>query len=173
MIKSTLMAVTACIALGSSVYAEDAQGFIGVEVGKGFVKGDTYTEARHKGDAVEYGLRIGAQSNEWRTTFTFDYFNSDSDDQNVEKGMLSLDYFFLNGSDMQMEFKPFIGMNIGYANYESTGIDSSDFIYGAQTGIVVNMTDQIDLDLSYRYSLSASDVFDSDSGVFFGVNYLY
>jgi len=173
MIKNTLVAVAACVVLGSAVCAEDAQGFVGVEVGQGYVKGDTYTEARHEGDAVMYGLRIGAQSNEWRTTFVFNYFNSDSDDQNVEKGMLSLDYFFLYGSQMQMEFRPFIGMNLGYANYESTGIDSSDFIYGAQTGIVVNLTDQLDLDLSYRYSLSASDVFDSQSGIIFGVNYLY
>jgi len=167
--------IIACVymAMGSSVYASDAQGFVGVEIGAASVKGDTYVEPRHEGDAVEFGLRIGAQSDEWRTTFGFDYFDSSSDDQNVERGMLTLDYFFLNGTQYKMEYRPFIGMNIGYANYESTTIDDSDFIYGAQAGVVVNLIDQIDIDLSYRYSLSASDVFDHQSGIYFGVNYLY
>lgn len=175
MMKKTVVALVAGMALANSVYAESAPGdrkFLGLEIGAGMVQGDTFTELNHDGNAVEYGIRLGAQTDEWRTTFAFDYFDSSDDDQNVEKFIGTVDYFIYNsGGDISV--RPFIGVNIGYANYESTAIDDSGFLYGGQAGVVIGITPQIDLDISYRYSLSEMDVMDHAGSVMFGFNYLF
>jgi hypothetical protein len=174
MVKKIAIALL-CTALGSSLYARDiseGKGFIGLEVGAATVQGDTYYKPGHEGNAVEFGLRIGAQKDEWRTMFAFDYFDSSSDDQNIEKSFLMVDYF-LYESDAEIKIKPFIGLNLGYVNYESTFVDVSDFAYGAQAGVTVGITEYLDLDLSYRYSLSSADELDNMGSIVFGVNYLY
>jgi len=162
--------------IGSSLYAgnydTESKGFLGVEVGYASVDGDRLDGLKHEGSAVEYGLRFGAQSDEWRATFAFDYFNSDSDDQSVEKGYLMVDYFLFNGSD-SINIRPFVGANIGLMNYESTLVDETDFFYGGQAGVIVALGESIDLDLSYRYSLSASTKVNDLGGIVFGLNYLY
>jgi len=176
MIKKIAM-VFLCTVLGSSLYAGNmstGKGFIGLEVGYATVQGDVggfFPELDREGDAVEYGLRLGAQTSEWRTMLAFDYYDNSDDDQNVEKGYLMLDYFFLQ--DDNVAFRPFIGINVGYANYESTLVDDSGFLYGGQAGFVVNVAESIDLDLSYRYSLSNADALDHVGSVVFGMNYLY
>ena len=73
-----------------------------------------------------------------------------------------------------------LGLNVGYINYESTdNIDMSGFIYGGQAGVVFSVTDNIDLDLLYRYSLSNATQDDRDASldhvgsIVFGINYVY
>jgi len=83
---------------------------------------------------------------------------------------MTIDYFVLNNGSA---FRPFIGLNVGYANYESTFIESDGWIYGGQVGVVVDVAEMVNLDLSYRYSLSNADTFDHKGSVFFGVNYLF
>jgi len=173
--KKTVAIMLAGMALGSAVYAESAPGdkkFIGLEVGAGAVQGDKMYASNYDGDEIEYGIRLGAQTDEWRTMFVFDYFDSSDDDQNVEKGLLTVDYF-INSGATEMRIKPFVGVNIGYANYESTGVDDSGFLYGGQAGVVIGVAPEIDLDLSYRYSLSEMDVMDHASSFTFGFNYLF
>jgi opacity protein-like surface antigen len=164
-----------CTALSTSLYAGDGmgtKGFLGLEVGAASVKADRYYDFGYEGDAVEYGLRLGAQSDEWRTTFAYDHYDSSDDDQNIEKVFAMIDYFFMK-SDVDTKVKPFIGVNIGYANYESTFVDDSDFFYGGQVGVVVGLIENIDVDLSYRYSLSNSDILDNMGSFVFGISYLY
>ncbi len=173
MTKKLLGGLTA-FALATSLYADElgsSQRFIGLEIGAGQVQGDTPVEIGHEGDAIEYGLRIGAQDGQWRTTFLFDYFDSSDDDQNVEKGMLTVDYFFLDS--LSNSVRPFIGVNLGYANYESTFFDDSGVLYGGQVGVVVGLTESIDLDIAFRYSLSDIDIMDHTSEIMLGVNYLF
>ncbi|MEA1954426.1 MAG: hypothetical protein U9O24_08555 [Campylobacterota bacterium] len=166
-----------CSLLGSSLYGgnvSEAKGFIGLEVGAASVQADVggfFAEKDYDGSAAEFGLRIGAQTEEWRTTFAFDYYDSSDDDQNMEKGFLLLDYYFLNGNESAV--KPFIGLNVGYVNYESTFIEDNGFLYGAQAGFAVDVAETMELDLSYRYSLSNADALDHTASVVFGLNYLY
>ena len=176
MVKKIVM-VLLCTALGSSLYAENmstGKGFMGLEVGYATVQGDVaglLPELDREGDAVEYGLRLGAQTDEWRTILAFDYYDDSDNDQNVEKGYLMVDYFLLQGSESA--FKPFIGLNVGYANYESTLVEDNGFLYGGQAGVVVSVMESIDLDLSYRYSLSDADALDHVGSMVFGINYLF
>lgn len=161
--------------IGTSLYAGNydtgTKGFLGLEVGAGMVDGDRAAGTKHESDlSPVYGLRFGAQSDEWRATFAFNIFDSSDDDQSVEKSLLMVDYFFA-GSESTI--RPFVGANVGWFNYESTLVDVSDFLYGGQAGVVVGVSDSIDLDLSYRYSLSASDQVNDMSNIVFGLNYIY
>jgi len=179
-----------CTALGTSLYARDdiseSKPFIGLEIGYatvqgdvgGFFPGDIIRD--YEGSDIEFGIRIGAQKDEWRTTLSFNYFDGEEDGkkQNYEKGLASIDYFFLSSNESSLQ--PFIGVNVGYINYESTNdIDMSGFIYGAQAGVVLSVTDNIDLDLQYRYSLSNATQDDHDASldhigsIVFGINYVY
>ncbi|WP_309498095.1 hypothetical protein [Sulfurovum sp.] len=175
MIKKLVM-VLLCTALGSSLYAAEQsfgnKGFIGLEVGYGSVDADLFTGQKHSSEDVEYGFRLGAQSAEWRTMFVFDYYKSDDDDQTVEKGFLMVDYFFLD-SDIDTVVRPYVGGNVGYANYESTLVDESGLLYGGQIGIVMRAGDSVDIDLSFRYSLGQVDAVNNVSSITLGINYLY
>ncbi len=174
MLKKVAVALL-CTALGSSLQARDdismSNTFIGVELGYVEVQGDTFTNLSYTGDYdIEFGLRIGAEKDEWRTTLLFDYYDSADNDQNVEKALMTLDYYLLNNESI---FKPYIGVNIGYGNYESTLVEDSGLLYGGQAGIVINAAEMINLDVSYRHSLSGTDVFDHIGGVTFALDYLF
>ena len=164
--------VLLCTALGSSVSARDiseSQKFIGVEVSITEVQGE---QPGDSSDDVAYGLRLGAQNEKWRTMFTLNYF--DSGEHNVENFFLSIDYFFLKADVMDSyALQPYLGLNVGYMNFESTGVDESGFLYGMQGGVLLDITEKIGLDLGYRYSLSNSDALDHTSDVVFGINYQY
>lgn len=164
--------VLLCTALGSSVYARDiseSQKFIGVEVSITEVQGNQPSDTSHD---QSYGVRVGAQNEQWRTMFTLNYF--DSGEHNVEKLFLSVDYFFLKSDVIDnYALQPYLGLNAGYMNFESTGVDESGFLYGMQAGAILDVTEDIGLDLGYRYSLSSSDALDHTGDVVFGVNYQY
>lgn len=172
MVKKIAM-VLLCTALGSSVQAREiseSQKFIGVEVSITEVQGQQPSD---KSNDTSYGLRVGAQNEQWRTMFTLNYF--DSGDQNVEKLFLSVDYFFLK-TDMYDSYalQPYLGVNLGYMNYESTmEDDASGLLYGMQGGVVLDVTDTIGLDVGYRYSLSSADELDHTGDVVFGINYQF
>ena len=169
-----IVAVLLGTMIGSSLYAgnydTNTKGFLGLEIGAGSVDGDRSDGLKHNGNAAEYGLRIGAQNEEWRATFALDYFNSNSDDQIMQKGYGMVDYFFM-GSDAAI--RPFVGANAGYAHYESTLVDANGFLYGAQAGIVFGIGENIDLDLSYRYSLMQVNTVNNTGNIVFGFNYVY
>jgi opacity protein-like surface antigen len=181
-----------CVTLGSTLYARDdisqSKPFIGLEIGYatvqgdvgGFFPGDIIRD--YEGSDIEYGIRIGAQKEEWRTTLSFNYFdgNEDGNEQNYEKGLFSLDYLFLYANQGKSTFQPFIGINVGYMNYESTNnIDMSGFVYGAQAGLIFSITETVDIDVMYRYSLSNATQDDRDASldhvgsIVFGINYIY
>ena len=63
--------------------------------------------------------------------------------------------------------------NVGYMNYESTGVNSDGILYGMQGGAVVDLLEDIEFELGYRYSLSTSEALDHTRDVLFGINYQY
>jgi len=193
MIKK-VAATLLCMVLGGTLYARDdisqSKPFIGLEIGYATVQGAVWNESGvfpiyepdYEGSDIEYGLKIGAKKDEWRTTLSFDYFDGDEDSrkQNYEKGLLSFDYFFLYSHEEKNTFQPYLGINVGYMNYESTNnIDMSGFVYGGQVGVLFSVTEKIDIDLMYRYSLSNATQDDRDASldhvgsIVFGINYVY
>lgn len=175
MVKSIAVAL-ACTVVGSTLNAADisaAEKFIGFEAGAAKIQADTLLTLDHDGEDVEYGIRIGAQNDSWRTMIVFDYFDSKDDDQNYEKGLIELDYYLYNAESDMASFRPFIGLNVGYMNYESTNIDENGFLYGGQAGFIIGLTESIDIDVMYRYSLTSADKTDHVESLVVGFNYLY
>jgi opacity protein-like surface antigen len=175
MVKQIGMVLLSTV-LGSSLYAGDmseSQKFIGVEVSISEVQGDGPSDiATNISNGTSFGLRLGAQNDEWRTMIGLTYF--DAEGRNVERLYGSVDYLFLP-SDISdsLVFKPFIGMNVGYQNYESNEIDEDGFVYGGQAGVIINAFDNLSVDVSYRYTLSNEVAFDHSGDVVFGFNYNY
>ncbi|MDQ1325844.1 MAG: hypothetical protein QG564_968 [Campylobacterota bacterium] len=178
MVKKVTIAFL-CMVLGATLNAREistGDKFLGLEVGAATVQADTggfFGELDHEGTDVELGFRLGVQNEAWRTTLIYDYFDSSDDDQNYEKGMLTLDYYFLEAAQGSQMFNPYIGLNVGYMNYESTGIDENGFLYGGQVGVTFNVMESIDVDLGYRYSLTDAAQTDHIGSVVLGINYLY
>jgi len=161
-----------CFALASSTYAREIsknQKFIGVEVNVAEAQG---YEPNDVGDGVGFGLRIGARNEDWRTMFTVNYF--DAPEHNVEKLFLSIDHFFMKTNFMdEYEMRPYMGLNVGYMNYESVGVNEDGLLYGIQTGVTMDLLEDVEFELGYRYSLSNSDELDHTRDVLFGINYQY
>ena len=149
------------------------------------------------GSVVEYGARIGAENDEWRTTLLYTYYSDkdSGDEETMNKASLLIDYFFWNTDTGDVNIKPYIGAHVGYLSYKLTSdnlilgsnitIANDDGIfYGGQVGVEVLFSEVIGLDLSYKYSLtsiSATPItlpnsnFDLDSmgSVVFSINYFF
>ncbi|BAF72903.1 outer membrane beta-barrel protein [Sulfurovum sp. NBC37-1] len=171
------LAMLTCV---SSLVAEDIainEKIIGVEIGSAQIEADTYgpfgEESHRSAYNVEYGLRLGAQNDTWRTLLIVNYFDSTDDDQKYYRGLGTFDYLLMQDSS----FKPFIGVNIGYMNYKTSNPngnnDENSFIYGGQAGVLFRVADEIELDLSYRYSLSSSEYVNNTGSILFGLNYIF
>jgi opacity protein-like surface antigen len=180
MIKKAVT-ILLCMGLGSALYAENVtsgEKFIGLEVGAAELQADTdggfFGEPEHESTGAEFGLRVGAQNNEWRTTLIFDYYDNTDDDQNYEKGLVAIDYFLLASTEsIDERFKPYLGVNVGYMNYESTNIDENGLLYGGQGGISFDVAENFEIDIGYRYSLCDAERTDHIGSAVFGINYIY
>ncbi len=168
-----------CMALGSSLYAKNMSEdnvFIGLELES--TKLDTSIKLdvndfylgqfdETSDSMTEYGLRIGAENEEWRATLLYTY--ADNKDAGVKettnKGSLLLDYFFWSSGGLDYEIKPYLGLHVGYMNYEVTTdlglginrriVDSSGMFYGAQLGVALNVSEVVGFDISYKYSVTS------------------
>lgn len=178
MIKTLKMAVLTTLvstSLYASNYDSETKSFIGLEAGYAALDGKKFnlssdeTASFYSGSGAEYGVRIGAQNDEWRATLGVNYY--DSKDQKLQRGQAMVDYFFLSNPDATI--RPYLGANIGYGRYESTFVDESGVVYGGQAGVVIRSGESLDIDLSYRYSLGQVTALNGISSVTVGVNYLY
>jgi len=181
-----LIAIALVLGMSSFAYAgddvrqisEESEVFVGVELGAVLIQGDTdgtvLGEKNHDGTGVSIGLRLGAQNAMWRSMVVLDYFNSDDDDQTYERVMVQVDYYVMASNFSTTAFRPYIGINGGYANYETTGkSDINGFTYGGQVGFTAAVSDNIDFDVAYRHAFAGPDELDHIGNVVFGVNYLY
>ena len=212
MVKKIAIALL-CTALGTSLSARDdiseSKLFIGFELDG--TKTDTsvnFFDAPNLGydisdnTVIDYGIRLGAEKDEWRTTLLYTYGNDDKDghEETMHKGSILLDYFIWNSGSTDYNIKPYLGAHVGYMNYElvdnnlrGTGInvtvaDDGGVFYGGQAGVAMTFSDMIQIDISYRYSFTALDdmaydeyrspyllesSLDNMSSIAFSINYFY
>lgn len=162
----------------SSVEAKDAfssERFLGIEVGYSTVDTHSLIGNEDSSSDIEYGVKIGSQNREWRTTFDFNLFKDK--EKKYQQARLSFDYFLwssLYKSD-DIVFKPYLGAHIGWINYIDLAVSrkSDGLIYGGEAGLAWNVLDEVDFDLSYKYSTTNIKEIDSLSGFVLGLNYLY
>lgn len=125
---------------------------------------------------VSFGLRFGAQNTEWRTMAVLEsYSNSDSYNGYL-RGLLQLDYYFLGMDNLMIDayaIRPYAGVNAGAMSLDTQSANVKTLVYGAQLGATMNITNQIDFDLGYRYDLSSSERVDHTSGIAVGLHYKY
>ncbi len=165
------------ILLSSSIYAKDSfssERFLGIEAGYGTIKATSVIEDSTEQQGVEFGFRLGAQNEEWRTTISTHYFNKKH--QSYLKTMLQFDRFVWasNYETDNIIFRPYIGAHVGWVNYKNELNQATNgFIYGGQAGITLNVLREVDFDFGYRYSLSDVSRVSDIGGFVFGVNYLY
>ena len=202
MVKKIAMGILA-VALTGSLYADNysvGQKFIGVELGSTNLDRDVLVNPDESGptsdSGIEYGFRIGAQNEEWRTTVLYTYYNDDDSgyEDTMHKGSLNLDYFIWSTDAGGMNIKPFIGGHVGYMSYEFFGdiretnnpenrrvitADESGVFYGGQAGVALAIGEAVELDLFYRYSFTdLKDMpeeisLDNTGSVVFGLNYFF
>ena len=180
-----------CMALGSSLYASDmseSKVFIGLELESTKLDMSTKIDLNNvylgefdetSDSLTEYGLRIGAENDEWRTTLLYTYSDNTNSGtkETMNKGSFLLDYYLWNTGGMDYELKPYIGAHVGYMNYKVTTdfglginrrlLDSSAMFYGVQLGVNLIVSNIVGFDLSYKYSatsISDTEAFLNGSG---------
>ncbi len=178
-------AICVGMVLSSTVYADNysvGKKFLGIEVGGAQLQGGVYPDLNNvlvfdpmfEGSDVTYGIRFGAQNDKYRSMLLFDYYDNVDEDQNLQLGLVSVDYYVLSQDAAAVTIKPFIGINLGYLRYQSSFVDENSFAYGGQAGLVASVSDKIDIDLAYRYTLSSNaPTMDHFGAAMVGLNYIY
>ena len=156
-------------------------GFIGVEGSYVFqiqsdidyINGQPFVE-NYDGNGGSFGIRLGAQEKAWRAMLGYEYFDN-NDDQNYERAFLQLDFFPMYDPEaVGFVLRPYLGLNVGWINYETTGTEDKDGLaYGGQAGVAMMLSDNVDLDLGIRYILTSMDEVDHIGTVTVGLHYMY
>jgi opacity protein-like surface antigen len=169
--------MVAGLVLGASagdyeVEANPSKVFLGIQLSGAWVQGTHKTDLNYATSGLGYGFRLGAQNSEWRTFLSVDKFNNDK--VSYERGELHVNYLFTFPQLTDFGLRPFIGMNGGYANYEAEGaINENGFTYGGEAGVIYDVNDQFDIDITYQYSMSRAAAFDHVGNLGIGINYKY
>ena len=142
---------------------------LGVEIGAAKVQGDTLLESDHVSTGVEFGIRVGVQSDEWRTLLSGSFYNNVDSDQQYVKAVAQLDYFVVQDEP----WKPYIGLNVGYISYTTTTMDTGSFMYGGEVGLQYRIDDNMAIDAAYRYSFIKDATIDHVEAFVLGIDYLY
>ena len=127
---------------------------------------------------LSWGLRFGAQNLEWRTMAVIEKYSNSDDENNYLKGIVQLDYFFLGNDNLVVEsypIRPYFGLNIGALSIDTQkgAYNIKTLTYGAQIGATMSVTNNIDLDLSYKYNTATADEVSGIHGITLGLNYKY
>ena len=125
---------------------------------------------------MSFGLRFGAQNVDWRTMAVLEHFSNNGEANAYTRGLLQLDYYFLGMDHLMIDtygIRPYAGLNAGLISLDTDTENIKSLTYGAQIGATMNITNNVDFDLGYRYNLSSSDSIDHTSGISVGLHYKY
>ena len=146
--------------------------FVGIE-GNGVLASDAEGISA---SGMSFGLRFGAQNIDWRTMAVLERFSNNGEANAYTRGLLQLDYFFLGMDNLMIDtygIRPYAGLNAGLISLDTDTTNIKSLTYGAQVGATMNITNNVDFDVGYRYNLSSSDSIDHTSGISVGLHYKY
>ena len=130
-----------------------------------------YFDDNYDGSSGTFGVHLGGQEGQWRATLAYEYYDN-GDEQNYDLFLAQVDYLFLPNPGRY--FQPYIGVDLGYLNYETVGAkDSGGLAYGAAAGINIPVNDNIDIDVGLRYLFATQDEVDHIGSISIGINYFY
>ncbi len=146
--------------------------FVGIEL-NGILASEAEGEST---SGMSFGLRFGAQNVDWRTMAILEHYPNSDEGNSYYRGLLQLDYFFLGQDKLMLDtygVRPYAGLNAGLISLDTDDSNIKSLTYGGQLGATMNVTTNIDLDVSYKYNLTSSDAIDHTSGISVGLNYKY
>jgi len=157
------------LAFFTSVFAKDYQILVGAEFGQSKDKWADYTGEWED----EFGIRIGAEADKARIYLSYNYIKTEDLAKEVHgrsntfeshKVVLNFDaktdkyYKFLRGfvgghlGALYSEWD--LGHDPARANSKDDTRDDTDFIYGAQAGLIIDLLENAYLEAGLRYSLT-------------------
>lgn len=146
---------------------------LGIEVG--YANSEYQVNSIQKSNKdLELGFRLGAQNEDWRTTFVGNISRS-GDDQKYQKAMITFDRFVWQSlyEKDNIVFKPYIGGHVGWIKHTANNLTDNGLLYGGEVGLVWNVLKEVDFDLGYRYSATDLDNLNSIDAITMGINYIY
>jgi opacity protein-like surface antigen len=178
MLNKLLLSSLLILTLSEAKDSFSSERLLGIEVGYAGLDTEDNSGASSSVSNVEFGFRIGAQNQDWRTTVIANMSNSKG--HKIQKAMISFDKFVWQSlyKKDDIVFKPYLSGHIGYIKHTAdgvtnAGIDEKGMLYGGGAGLVWNVLDEVDFDLGYRYSFTQLDTLDSLDAVTLGINYIY
>ena len=120
-------------------------------------------------DKNTFAIKYGKQSIDYRTTFAFNY------NKNYQSLSMDIDKILVNEMFGTPKLRPYLGFSVGTLKLLDTGLsDESGYYYGANAGIIIYATDNVDVDLSYHYNI-VQEIKDADNihGISFALHYFF
>jgi len=174
-INNIILTSMLTLTLGHAVDDFSSERLLGIEVAYTSVD-STNGDFRKTNDDAEFGLRLGAQNEEWRTTLRLNFMKAQG--KGYQKAMLDFDRFVwasLYKTD-SIVFKPYLGAHVGWMRYtddKDGALSASGLAYGGQLGLTLNVLNEVDFDFGYRHTIANIDGVDTMGSFVFAVNYLY
>jgi len=150
----------------TSLFAEETEEFpfLGITVSAQSI------ENANEQKETSIGLRYGKQTLNWRTMFTYEFASN-----NYQMLGMEIDKILMDEIMGMPEFRPYLGLTLGYLKYDNDAlIDGSGLFYGANAGLIIYATDNMDVDLSYHYyKVNNIDELNNIQGATFSLHYFY
>lgn len=144
--------------LASSAYAASGyQILVGAEYGEEKYKTDDTSSEWEE----HIGVRVGVENEESRIYGSYSYSESDLvAPMTYETQTLLLNLEAKTNKHYKF-FRIFVGGHLGalYSKYSDTvaDLDDTDFIYGAQAGVLMELGKHFSLETGYKYSFTSAD----------------
>jgi len=145
---------------------EKVYSFIGVQ-----------TSAKHFENTTTptIGLRYGMQSNNLRTSISYDYGHKSNNSYHTL--MMEIDTGVFGNTFVNSKLKPYMGASLGFIQHNNKNLISPrdrGYLYGINTGLTYIVNDLIDLDLGYKFLKTEKlDNIDSINDLTFAMHYFY
>lgn len=172
--KKIFLVIISTLSLSYAVDDFSSERLLGIEVGYTTINSTNEIGFNKTSNNVEFGIKIGAQNEEWRTTIHANFMKAQGRD--YQKIMLDFDRFVwasLYKTD-NIILKPYLGAHVGWLRYtDDIALSDNGLAYGGQMGLALTVLNEIDFDLGYKYTVADIIGVDDIGSLTFGVNYIY
>ena len=169
--------LTSLLALSTSVMAMDIEYFIGAGAERGSLDTDA-SGVSMNGDYKDTALKIKAGvilDKSHRVSLSYVGYSDNGGDLDLTE--LNYDYII----PFKNKLSVLAGAHIGNADYKDAGFDMDGLVYGVQTGVLYDITSNIQAELGFAYSKYNVDKtinnvkieFDDSTSLYLGINYRF
>ena len=118
------------------------------------------------------GLRYGKQSQNFRTSFSYNYGKHSKDSYHTL--LLEMDSGIFSETFSSSLFRPYLGGAVGMIEHINSKDNDRGYLFGINTGLTYLFNENIDFDLNYRFLRSAKlKDLDTINELTFAMHYFY